>query len=96
MVDKRDAYVEKLKSKIDEWNRDIDKLQAKADQMAADARVKYQKQIEGLKAKQKEVQDKMGQLQKASGEAWVELKTGMNSAWKALGESVKSAKTKFK
>ena len=29
MVDK-DAYVEKLKAKIDEWNADLDKLIAKA------------------------------------------------------------------
>ena len=96
MGEKRDEYVEKLKSKIDDWNRDIDKLQAKADQMAADTRVKYQKQIADLKAKQKEVKDNMDKLQKAGAEAWVDLKAGMNSAWKALGESVKSAKSKFK
>ena len=96
MGEKRDAYVEKLKSKMDEWNRDIDKLEAKTGQMAADARLKYQKQIEGLKARQKEVKDKMDKLQKSSAEAWVDLKAGMNSAWKALGESVKSAKSKFK
>ena len=28
----RDAYLEKLKSQLDEWNADIDKLAAKADQ----------------------------------------------------------------
>lgn len=96
MGDQRDAYVEKLKGKIDEWNKDIDKLQEKTGQMASGAREKYKKQIEDLRAKQKEAQSKMDELQKAGGEAWVELKGGMDKAWKAMGEAVNSAKTKFK
>ena len=31
MSETKDAYVQKLKAKIDEWNADIDTLTAKAD-----------------------------------------------------------------
>ena len=49
MSDTRDAYVEKMKAKLDEWNADIAKLEAQAKQKEADARVSYQDQIETLK-----------------------------------------------
>ncbi len=38
MGEKRDAYVQKLKGKLDEWNTEIDKLQAKSEQIKADAK----------------------------------------------------------
>ena len=41
MTDK-DAYVQKLHAKLDEWNAEIDKLKAKADKAEADSRVEYQ------------------------------------------------------
>ena len=35
MIEKRDAYVQKLKAQLDEWNADINKLEAKSDQAEA-------------------------------------------------------------
>ncbi|MFO8090271.1 MAG: hypothetical protein R6U13_10575 [Desulfatiglandaceae bacterium] len=32
---KRDAYVQQMKARMDEWNAEIDKLKAKADQAKA-------------------------------------------------------------
>jgi peptidoglycan hydrolase CwlO-like protein len=55
MADK-DAYVQKLHAKLDEWNAEIDKLKAKADKAEADSRVEYQKQIENLKQKREKAQ----------------------------------------
>ena len=43
MTEKRDAYVQKLKAKMDEWNAEIDKLAAKADQADAETKIKYHK-----------------------------------------------------
>jgi hypothetical protein len=34
-----------LKAKLDEWNAEIDKLPAKADQAEAGAKIEYQKQL---------------------------------------------------
>lgn len=96
MGEKRDAYVEKLKAQIDKWNADIDGLQAKANQAGADAKVKMQKHIDDLKAKRQELEEKIKPIQKAGGEAWEDLKSGANQAFKALGEAVQAAKSRFK
>ena len=37
----KEAYIQKLHAKIDEWNADIDTLKAKADQVEADAKIEY-------------------------------------------------------
>ena len=37
MTTTRDAYVQKVKAKLDEWNAEIDRLEAQARQKEADA-----------------------------------------------------------
>jgi uncharacterized coiled-coil DUF342 family protein len=96
MAETRDAYVQKLKAKVDEWNAEVDKLAAKADQAKADTKIEYQKQIEELRAKQRQVEGRIEEIRQAGAGAWEELKTGTESAWKALGAAVKSATSRFK
>ncbi len=96
MTEKRDAYVQKLKAKMDEWNAEIDKIEAKADQAEAESKIEYEKQLKDLRAKRKDVEDKMAKLQQAGDGAWEDLKIGIESAWDSLGNAVKSAASRFK
>lgn len=95
-MSKKEAYVQKLHAKIDEWNADIDKLSAKADQVEADSRLEFEKQIEALKAKREEFKLKLGELSQTSEDAWDDLKSGMDLAWDALNEALRSATARFK
>ncbi|MDZ7700370.1 MAG: hypothetical protein U5R49_26725 [Deltaproteobacteria bacterium] len=96
MSETRDAYVQKLKAKMDEWNAEIDKLEAKADQADAESKIEYEKQLEDLRAKRKDVEDKMAELQQAGDGAWEDLKAGIESSWDSLGNALKSAASRFK
>ena len=60
MNEKRDAYVQKLKAQLDEWNADINKLEAKSHQAEAGAKIEYHKRIADLRERLKEVGDKIG------------------------------------
>jgi hypothetical protein len=91
MSETRDAYLQKLKGKMDEWNAEIDKLEAKGNQAAGDAKLAYLKRIEDLKAKRAKAEQKTAELRQAGGDAWEDLKNGVEDAWNALGEAVKSA-----
>ena len=95
MSEKRDAYVQKMKAKIDEWNADIDKLTAKADQAEADAKIRYHQRLEELHAKRQVMEDKIADLQSAGESAWEELKQGVESSWQSWKESFTKAKTAF-
>ena len=95
MSEKRDAYVQKLKSKLDEWNADIGKLEAKADKAEAEAKIEYHKQIADLRSRRKEVEAKIRELQAAGEGAWEDLKQGLENSWEILKTSFKKAKSEF-
>jgi uncharacterized coiled-coil DUF342 family protein len=95
MTDK-DAYVQKLHAKLDEWNAEIDKLKAKADKAEADSRAEYQKQIETLQQKRKDAETKIREVAAAGEGALEELKSGVQGAWDSMEEALKLARSKFK
>jgi uncharacterized coiled-coil DUF342 family protein len=95
MTEKRDAYVQHLKVKMDEWNVEIDMLQAKADQAKAEAKIEYHEQIEELRTKRKEIEDKMAELQQAGEGAWEDLKQGLENSWEILKGAFAKAKSRF-
>jgi predicted nucleic acid-binding Zn-ribbon protein len=92
----REDFVIKLKEKIDLWNADLDRLQAKADQTSAEARVKYQQQIEDLQEKRRALEEKIAQLRGAGEGAWEDIRTGMEIAWGSMSEALSSALQRFK
>ena len=92
----RDEYVKKLQAKLEEWNADIDRLSAKAGEVKAELRHDYAEQLEALKAKQAVARQKFEELQKSGGNAWEDLKAGIELAWSAVGEAIDSAKSRFK
>ena len=70
----KDAYVQKMHAKLDEWNAEIDKLKAKADKAEAESRLEYQKEIETLQKRRKEAEEKLGEVRQAGEGAWEDLK----------------------
>jgi uncharacterized coiled-coil DUF342 family protein len=95
MSEKRDAYVEKLKAKLDDWNAKIDKLEARAQQASVDSKAELQKQIANVKARRDEVVAKIDSLRQAGDGAWKDLKGGVKSSWRALDKAFRSAASNF-
>ncbi|MGA7178595.1 MAG: coiled coil domain-containing protein [Thiobacillaceae bacterium] len=95
-MSKRDAYVQKMQAKLDEWNSEIDKLAAKADSAQADAKLKYQEQVEKLKVQRDAARHKLDELAHASESAWEDLRTGVDLAWESISMAVKDAIARFK
>jgi len=92
----KEAYIQKLHAKIDEWNADIDKLKAKADQVEADSKIEYQKQIKVLKTKRDEIEKKVFEISRSSENAWEDLKAGVDLAREAMSEAIKSATSRLR
>lgn len=86
----KEAYQEKLKAQLDQWNVEIDKLKARAE-----ARIEYYEQTENLRAQQAEADAKLQELRQAGEGAWDDLRAGIESAWDSLGKAVRSAGSRF-
>ncbi len=95
-MSKRDAYIQKLHAKIDEWNADIDKLAAKAQQTEADAKIEYQQQIDALKHQRQEVKNKLADLKQSGEDSWEDLRAGLDLAFESMSEAIRSAMSRFK
>jgi chromosome segregation ATPase len=92
----RDEYVRKMQEKLAELNADIDKLVAKGSEVSAELHSEYNEQLAMLKAKQAAARQKIEEVQKSGESAWQDLKAGIDLAWTAIGESIDSAKSRFK
>jgi septal ring factor EnvC (AmiA/AmiB activator) len=94
-MSKKDAYVEKAKAQLDTWNAEIEELQTRARKADPDAKIKYEKQIDELRGKQKELGHRLAEIEKASDHAWEDLKQGLENSWEILKKSLTKAKTEF-
>ena len=91
----RDAYVQKLKAQIDEWNADITKLEAKAGQASADLKIKYEQGVDALRAERDALDEKLKQIHAATDDAWEEARGGAEDLWERSKAAVAAAKAAF-
>ena len=92
---KRDEYIDKLKHKLDDWNDDIDKLEAKTEQVKDGLKEKYKEEIGVVRQQRDNIKVKTRELVDSSEEAWGELRTGIEAAWQQLTEAIDRAHSKF-
>ncbi len=92
----RQLYIDKMKAKLDEWNAEINKLQAKADGASAELQLKFKQDIKHLKEQRKQIAEKLQAVQKASDSAWDDLKAGLEKSWHSLDKAISSAWSRFK
>ncbi|MEQ8289952.1 MAG: coiled coil domain-containing protein [Gammaproteobacteria bacterium] len=93
---KRAAYQDKLKAQLNEWQGEIDKLNAKVEKVEAEAKIEYQKQIDKLKALQDESWDYFEKLRNASERHWDEIKAETELKWTKMNNALKAAFDKLK
>ena len=91
----RDEYVAQMKVKLDEWNAQIDELEAKARQARAQAAHKHQERIAELKRKRDQAQGKLKEIQAASEGAWEGLKLGAEQIWDDFKSTLQVSKEAF-
>lgn len=89
-------YKQKMAAQLKEWGAQIDLLEAKMENAGADIKVKYAKEIDELRTKQRTASAKMEELVNDSGEAWEQIKETADKLWDDLKASVAGSHEKFK
>jgi chromosome segregation ATPase len=95
MMSAKQAYVDKIEGQLKEWRASLDKLEAKAQQAEAGARVEYEKQITDLKARSAAVETELKKLKESPDNTWQTLKEGMEKAYNDLKESVQEVTSRI-
>ncbi|TMM54202.1 hypothetical protein [Sulfitobacter sabulilitoris] len=94
-MDDKDAYRQKLQTRLETLRAEIDKLEAKAEHVGAEAREALRTEAKELRAKQDEARKKLEAFRKAQGDAWKDLKSGLDAAWDDLSRAVRRAADRF-
>lgn len=90
-----ESYKAKLEGKLQEWNAEADRLQAKAKQAGANAEMKLREQAEAIKQKETEARRKLTEFGNASKDAAERLKAGLDKAVNEFGTAVDQARAQF-
>jgi hypothetical protein len=89
------AFRDETETKLAEYEKDMDQLQAKAEKLGGDAKMKATQQLAALRQKRDEVSEKMKELSASSGDAWEQMKAGIDAAMADLVIAYKKAAAEF-
>jgi multidrug resistance efflux pump len=92
----REQYIEKAKARIDQWNAEIDKMKAQVHEAEADVKIKYQKQLDKMRAQRDDGDAKLKEVRHASDAAWDDMKSGFDKAWGDIAGAFDDARSRFK
>ncbi len=92
----RENYIAKAKARIDQWTAEIDRLEAKAREADADARLAYSQQIEEMRSQRDTAQEKLAELRQAGDSAWEDVKSGFDKAWDDMTSALDKATARFR
>jgi TolA-binding protein len=89
------AFREQAEARLAEYENDIDQLQAKAEKMEGDAKAKAEQQLTQLRQKRDAVAEKLKELGSSGGNAWEQIKSGVDAALEDLGNTYKKVSAEF-
>ncbi len=89
------VFREQAEARLAEYEKDIDQLQAKAQKLEGDAKAKAEQQLTQLRQKRDAVAGKLKEFGTSGGNAWEEIKSGVESALEDLGNTYKKAAAEF-
>ena len=95
-MENRRESINKVATRLKELECEISKLEKIADKAVAEVKAEYSQQIKDLFLKKEELQEKVSKIQKASGDAWEDMKAGIELSWEVFNDSVKNAVKKTK
>ena len=91
-MDTAGQEVGKIEKRLRHLGTKLDKLVAAADQVGAEVKDDFRKQIDHIKERRAEVESKLSAFKGAGGQKWDNFKAGIELAWQELDKAIKALK----
>ena len=95
-VSTKEAYKEKIEAEVDLAHAKLAELKAQARSSAADARIKYDDQIDKLQQQVDATRGKLKALGEAGEDSWVQIKDSIEHTWNSLNSTIRDTVARFK
>lgn len=92
----RNEFESRLENEIDIMDARIEELKAKFKKAGADAKIKYQQQLDEIEEKRADMKMRLQELRNASNDAWKQISTGLEKAANDLKDAVSNVYNKLK
>jgi ElaB/YqjD/DUF883 family membrane-anchored ribosome-binding protein len=86
-ITEREEYVQHMRSKMEDWNNELDQLEEKAQNSGPEIREKGQSLIGELDRKLAEGQEVLTNIAGTTDDSWMELKSSAEVAWENIKNS---------
>lgn len=87
--------IDALKSKLDEWDAKIDRLEAQGREAKAQANSEFHKRLAKAKSKREEAANYLSQLRDAQSDAWEVTLEGAKEVWGNMKQTIHEATEAF-
>ena len=94
-MSEKESYRKKILDKMEEWNTEIDKLEARADRAGSDVQLQYYEELKRLRALQEEAASKLEELDDADDDSWEGVRDDVDIAMNAVERAVNIAGTRM-
>ena len=91
----RDEFVESIKRKLDEWNAEIDKAEARFHHAAADARLRHAEEIAEMKRRRADAEEQMRKAAAKTAEDWERGRQQFEAAFDDISDGFRRAWSRF-
>lgn len=88
-------YIQKLKTQLDEWDYEIDRLEAKAKEVQHTISEKLKTNVSELKEKSEQLKVRFKDVEHATEEAAADVKDALDMAWNSLKMGVLAVRSEF-
>ena len=95
-MEDKELYREKFEAKLREIKARIELLEAKAAQVKAESKLEYQRHLDELRQKREVLRGRLDEFKTSGGEAWKDIRSGMERAADDLKQAVDKAMDKFR
>jgi len=85
------AYQERIKAQIKGMKAKMSMLEAEAEKSSADMRIKYQKNLDDLKSRFKDIEMRLDRFSNSAEDAWDEIRIGLDKSLSELRDSLEKA-----
>ncbi|WPL18143.1 hypothetical protein Thiowin_03202 [Thiorhodovibrio winogradskyi] len=92
----KDEIISNMKTQLDEWNTEIDAMEARADEVSADRREDFDKELLALRELRDNGKIKLEELKSAGEGTWGRVKHEADHLWDALKASAVAFQRQYK
>lgn len=95
-MSRRDEFFDRLKQRVDDWNREIERLEQRVGSLKSDMKTRYQGRLDELKARRDNAEAKLEELHASGEDAWEKMQKEAEHAWIAFKEAVNTFKSHYR